>query len=135
MYNIEAKFIKSDISESVTDLNENQKDDVLLSVTLEFTKTEVDVSASLKKEVKMNMDYLPENFVPLSEITEETKVQWALDSLSDKQWHGINFNLDKTLKYNAKYPKKENPVIKNKLDYDQVLRDRLSRESNQRIIN
>ena len=131
MYNIEAKFIKSDISELVVDLNQNEQNDVLLSVTLEFIKIEGDVSASLQKEVKLNIDYLPENFVQLSEITEETKVQWALGALNEKQWHGINFNLDKALKYNAKYPKKENPVIKNKLDYDQVLRNRLSREFNQ----
>jgi hypothetical protein len=118
MYNIEAKFIKSDISESVVDLNQNQKDDVLLSVTLEFIKTDGEISGSLQKEVTLNVDYLPENFVPLSEITDETKVQWALDSLSDKQWYGINYNLNKTIKYNAKFGEKVRPYILNKVQYE-----------------
>ena len=118
MYNIEAKFIKSDISESVVDLNQNQKDDVLLSVTLEFIKTDGEFSGSLQKEVKLNVDYLPENFVPLSEITDETKAQWALESLNDKQWHGINYNLNKTIKYNAKFGEKVKPYILNKVRYE-----------------
>lgn len=118
MYNIEAKFIKSDISELVVDLNQNQQNDVLLSVTLEFVKTEGDVSASLQKEVKLDIDYLPENFVPLSEITEETKKQWALEALTEKQWHGINYNLDKTLRYNAKFGEKITPYIQNKIGYE-----------------
>ena len=118
MYNIEAKFIGSSISESVVDLNQNEKNDVLLSVKLEFVKTEGDVSASLKKEVSMNIDYLPENFIPIAEISDETKVEWALNTLTEKQWHGINYNLDKLLKYNAKFGEKVSPVIANKLDYE-----------------
>lgn len=118
MYNIEARFIKSTISESVVDLNQNQKDDVLLSVVLEFTKTEGDISAILQKEIHMNIDYLPEDFVPLSQITEETKVEWALNNITEKQWYGINYNLEKQLRYNAKFDDKITPDIKNKLDYE-----------------
>ena len=112
MYNIKTSFLNAKKSSEVVDLNGNKKYDVLVIVTVKYELSDEGIDVSTSNNIKLNVDDLGGDFIQLSQISEDQMLEWAINSMSQKQWDGIYYNLSKEISRIKKKPLSNLPKIK-----------------------
>lgn len=104
MYNIETSFLDAKKSSEVIDLFGNKKLDVLVIVKLQYTLTDGDIKVSTSNDIRLNVNNLSGDFKQLSQVSEDTMLEWAINSMTQKQWDGVYYVLKKEISRIKKKP-------------------------------
>lgn len=97
---------------TVKDLNDIQKDDVVISIGLLVSSKEEDKYAELYVGINLKIDDLSKEFIPFEKLTKDKLIEWSLETLDEEKSKRIDRILRNKLD-NYKEPVKT-PVVSNK---------------------
>lgn len=75
---------------NVKDLNDIQKDDVVISITLSVSSKEEDKQAVLYVGVDLDVNDLSGNFIPIEDLNKEQLIKWALLNIDEEKLKRID---------------------------------------------
>lgn len=98
----------------VKDLNDVEKDDVIISFQLLISSTEENKSAELLVGIELNIDDISTDFISINQLTKEKLIEWALATIDEEKSKKIDRILKNKLD-NYKEPVKTPVVVERKI--------------------